>query len=89
MVKFDRHTNENGVRNSTKTSALTDLKISFKIFTESEKKGQDDLTFFFFLIKKKRQAKQMGDISDLCLPKVKHQRVLFLFFILNMGVEID
>lgn len=31
----------------------------------------------------------MEDISDLCLPNVKHQRVFFLFFILNMGVEID
>lgn len=31
----------------------------------------------------------MEDISDLYLPNVKHQRVFFLFFILNMGVEID
>lgn len=31
----------------------------------------------------------MGDILDLCLPNVKYQRVFFLVFILNMGVEID
>jgi len=40
------------------------------------------------LFVKKQQTKQMGDISDLCLLNVKHQRVFFLFFILSMGVEV-
>lgn len=31
----------------------------------------------------------MGNVSNLCLPNVKHQRVFLLVFVLNMGVEVD
>ena len=69
--------------NSVKTLELTDLRTSFRISAETIKMDRVILLFV-----KKQQTKQMGDISDLCLLNVKHQRVFFLFFILSMGVEV-
>lgn len=68
---------ENGV----KTVKLTALKMSFRISTESGKKGKGDFAFLL----KKQQTKQMGDILDSCLPNVEHQRVFFPVFHFEHG----
>lgn len=81
LVKFDKHPNKMGWEQYKKRGTNRSENILWENYWKQKKRTG----WFCLFIKKTQQTNQMRDISNLCLPNVKHQGIFFSGFHFEHG----